>query len=249
MQDVRSALQTKKKIFLSYKVRNIHRSIGTRLSGAIAYRLGEEGLPDDTINITLQGSAGQSLGAFLAKGISLKLEGEANDYVGKGLCGGKIILVPNNKVTFNPSTNIICGNTVLYGATDGKMFVYGRAGERFAVRNSGATAVVEGVGDHACEYMTQGTVVVLGTTGKNFGGGMTGGMAYVFDESGLFPQLCNKDSVQIENLKNEGDISNLHALIAEHCDTTKSNLASSILNQWQSIIEKFYKVTPLSSSK
>jgi glutamate synthase domain-containing protein 3 len=173
-------------------VKNTFRSIGTQLSGEIAYRYGDEGLPDGTLNLTLSGSAGQSLGAFLVKGVRITLVGESNDYVGKGMSGGEIILVPSPAAKFDPAKNSICGNTVLYGATGGSLYIRGRAGERFAVRNSGATAVVEGIGDHGCEYMTNGQVIVLGLTGKNFAAGMSGGLAYVLDQEGSFEQRCNR---------------------------------------------------------
>jgi glutamate synthase domain-containing protein 3 len=174
LQDAKSCLQNKTKLNLKYKVKNTFRSIGTQLSGEIAYRYGDEGLPENTLNLALSGSAGQSLGAFLVKGVRITLTGESNDYVGKGMSGGEIIVVPSPVSKFDPAKNSICGNTVLYGATGGSLYIRGRAGERFAVRNSGATAVVEGIGDHGCEYMTNGRVVVLGVTGKNFARGNVG---------------------------------------------------------------------------
>jgi glutamate synthase (NADPH) large chain len=195
----RPALETLTPVVIELPVRNVHRSVGTMLSGAIARRHGSAGLPDDTIRIHLDGSAGQSMGAFLAKGVTLTLEGEANDYVGKGLSGGRLVVYPPRRSKFAPGKNILIGNVALYGATSGEAFFNGVAGERFAVRNSGATAVVEGVGDHGCEYMTKGLVLVLGACGRNFAAGMSGGVAYVFDERGDFTEKrCNLDSVDLE---------------------------------------------------
>jgi glutamate synthase (NADPH/NADH) large chain/glutamate synthase (ferredoxin) len=244
LQDVKSTLQTRKKIQLSYKVKNVHRSVGTQLSGEIAYRYGDEGLPDGTINIRLEGSAGQSLGAFLVQGVNLTLVGEANDYVGKGMGGGQIVLTPPKGVPFNPSTNMVCGNTVLYGATGGRLFVHGCAGERFAVRNSGATAVVEGIGDHGCEYMTKGTVVVLGPTGKNFGAGMSGGIAYVLDTENRFEKTYNPAMVSLSRLEGEADAKELKGLIFNHLEATESALAKSILADWERFGPLFWKVVP-----
>ena len=180
------ALENRTPVSLSMPIRNIHRTVGTMLSGEIARRYGSAGLPDDTIRVQFTGCAGQSFGAFLAKGVTLTLEGDANDYVGKGLSGGKLVIYPPRNSEFVPEENILIGNVCLYGATSGEAFFGGMAGERFAVRNSGATAVVEGVGDHGCEYMTNGLVVVLGGTGRNFAAGMTGGIAYVLDQFGDF---------------------------------------------------------------
>ena len=211
-QDSRSstrldALLNLKNVEINLPVRNVHRSVGTMLSGEIARRYGSAGLPDDTIRIHLTGSAGQSLGAFLAKGVTLTLEGDANDYVGKGLSGGRLIVYPPRASSFAPEENIMIGNVALYGATSGEAFFNGVAGERFAVRNSGATAVVEGVGDHGCEYMTNGLVLVLGSCGRNFAAGMSGGVAYVFDERGDFTEKrCNLDSVDLEPLLDEQDV-------------------------------------------
>ncbi|MDX6766008.1 MAG: glutamate synthase large subunit [Candidatus Methylacidiphilales bacterium] len=244
LQDVKSTLQTQKPITLKYKVRNVHRCIGTSLSGEIAYRFGDSGLPDRTINLELTGSAGQSFGVFLVKGIRLKLIGEANDYVGKGMNGGEIILVPSKKVQYDPSRNIICGNTCLYGATGGKLFAYGSAGERFAVRNSGATAVVEGVGDHGCEYMTNGTIVVLGPTGKNFGAGMSGGRAFLLDESGQTAGLVNTDMVAVEPLADATEEAFLKGLISEHAEATESAKARGLLADWEQTKAKFRVIRP-----
>ncbi|MEO0453241.1 MAG: glutamate synthase large subunit [Verrucomicrobiota bacterium] len=244
LQDVKSTLQTQKPIKLSYKVRNIHRSIGTQLSGEIAYRFGDKGLAENTIHLDLNGTAGQSLGVFLVQGVNLHLKGEANDYVGKGMNGGEIVVVPTPESSFDPSTNIICGNTCLYGATGGKLYAYGRAGERFAVRNSGAVAVVEGVGDHGCEYMTNGCIVVLGPTGKNFGAGMSGGSAYVFDEDEQFEALYNTDMVSVGRLEAAEDKESLKALIEDYCSKTNSQKAQKILDNWDASLNQFWKVAP-----
>jgi glutamate synthase domain-containing protein 3 len=199
----REALERSAQVSISLPIRNTHRTVGAMLSGEIARRYGSEGLPDDTIRFEFTGSAGQSFGAFLAKGVTLVLEGEANDYVGKGLSGGRLIVYPPRTSSFQPEENILVGNVVLYGATSGEAYFNGMAGERFAVRNSGATAVVEAVGDHGCEYMTKGTVIVLGKTGRNFAAGMTGGIAYVLDETGEFAQVrCNRASVDLEPVTN-----------------------------------------------
>src|SRR5471030_2498256 len=229
LQDAKSCLQTRHKLSLKYKVKNTFRSVGTQLSGEIAYRFGDEGLPENTLNLTLSGSAGQSLGAFLVKGVRITLVGESNDYVGKGMSGGEIILVPSPTAKFDPAKNSICGNTVLYGATGGALYLRGRAGERFAVRNSGAIAVVEGIGDHGCEYMTNGRIVVLGVTGKNFAAGMSGGVAYVLDQEGTFEQRCNKAMVSLQRLSDPAEVKGLKELIYKHLDLTESARAKEIL--------------------
>jgi glutamate synthase domain-containing protein 3 len=239
------ALLSLRNVEINLPVRNVHRSVGTILSGEIARRYGSAGLPDDTIRIHLAGSAGQSLGAFLAKGVTLTLEGDANDYVGKGLSGGKVIVYPPRDSTFAAEENIIIGNVVLYGATSGEAFFNGVAGERFAVRNSGATAVVEGVGDHGCEYMTNGLVLVLGSCGRNFAAGMSGGVAYVFDERGDFTEKrCNLDSVDLEPLLDEQDVQIVRSLITRHLDLTGSRRAKAILDNWQEMASRFIKVFP-----
>ncbi len=218
-------------------IRNVHRSVGAMLSGAVARRHGSAGLPDDTIRIGFTGSAGQSFGAFLAKGVSLYLEGDANDYVGKGLSGGRIVVRPPQDSTFAPEDNIIVGNTVLYGATSGEAFFAGMAGERFAVRNSGATTVVEGVGDHGCEYMTSGTVVVLGRTGRNFGAGMSGGVAYIYDPSGEFTRTrCNKAGVDLEPLFEREDLARLETLLRKQSTTRAANWDSAC---WTTGVSRF----------
>jgi glutamate synthase (NADPH/NADH) large chain/glutamate synthase (ferredoxin) len=245
LQDAKSCLQNKRKTSLKYKVRNTNRSIGTQLSGEIAYRFGDEGLPDGTLELNLSGSAGQSLGAFLVKGVRIKLTGESNDYVGKGMSGGEIILVPSPTAKFDPSENAICGNTVLYGATGGALYIRGRAGERFAVRNSGATAVVEGVGDHGCEYMTNGQVIVLGSTGKNFAAGMSGGIAYVYDAENRFEQRCNRAMCGIDRLSGAEEINALKGVIYRHLELTDSARAQEILGDWANSEKLFWKVVPL----
>jgi glutamate synthase domain-containing protein 3 len=242
---VSAALETLTPIEVKFPVRNIHRSVGTMLSGEVARRYGSAGLPVDTIRLKLNGSAGQSLGAFLAKGITLTLEGEANDYVGKGLSGGRIIVYPPRASRFAPEENIIVGNVALYGATSGEVFFNGMAGERFAVRNSGATAVVEGVGDHGCEYMTNGLVLVLGSCGRNFAAGMSGGLAYVFDERGDFTEeRCNLDSVDLEPLLDPHDVQVVKTLIVRHLELTWSPRAKWLLDNWQEAAPRFIKVFP-----
>ncbi len=239
------ALLNLKDVEINLPVRNVHRSVGTILSGEIARRYGSAGLPDDTIRIHLTGSAGQSLGAFLAKGVTLKLEGDANDYVGKGLSGGKIIVYPPRGSSFAPEQNILIGNVALYGATSGEAFFNGVAGERFAVRNSGATAVVEGVGDHGCEYMTNGLVAVLGACGRNFAAGMSGGIAYVFDERKDFTEeRCNLDSVDLEPLLEEQDLQIVRDLVMRHMELTGSPRAKWILDNWREMVPRFIKVFP-----
>ncbi len=203
------------------------------------------GLPEDTIQLNFKGYAGQSLGAFLAPGITIRVEGDANDYVGKGMSGGKIIVNPYKESTFKPYQNIIAGNVILYGATGGEVYLHGMAGERFAVRNSGATAVVEGVGDHGCEYMTGGTVVVIGQTGNNFGAGMSGGIAYVYDEHEWFGMKCNLDMVDLESVWEEDDKNLLRLLLTTHYAYTQSPRAKDILDNWDSRLPLFVKVMPM----
>jgi glutamate synthase (NADPH/NADH) large chain len=251
----RVALETSTPVVIKLPVRNIHRSVGTMLSGEIARRHGSAGLPVDTIRIHLDGSAGQSLGAFLAKGVTLTLEGDANDYVGKGLSGGRLVAYPPRRSKFAPEKNILIGNVALYGATSGEAFFNGVAGERFAVRNSGATAVVEGVGDHGCEYMTKGLVLVLGACGRNFAAGMSGGVAYVFDEHGDFTERrCNLDSVDLEpvleshdppfNGSRVAEAKLVKDLITRHLGLTGSPRALWILNNWAESLSRFIKVFP-----
>jgi len=229
----------------SMEIRNTHRTVGAMLSGEIARRYGSHGLPEDTIRFNFSGSAGQSFGAFLAKGVTLTLEGDANDYVGKGLSGGKLVVYPPRTSTFLPEDNILVGNVVLYGATSGEAYFNGMAGERFAVRNSGASAVVEGVGDHGCEYMTKGLVVVLGRAGRNFAAGMTGGIAYVLDETGEFSNvLCNKSSVDLEPIFDPTDQQLVRDLIVKHVAATASPRGTWILEHWLQMLPKFVKVFP-----
>lgn len=238
------ALENKTPIKGEFEIKNTNRSVGAMLSGEIAKRYGHEGLPEDTITFYFKGSAGQSFGAFGAKGLTLILEGEANDYVGKGLSGGKLVVKTPKEATYEQDLNTIAGNTLLYGATSGKVFVNGFVGERFAVRNSGAEAVVEGVGDHGCEYMTGGRVVVLGRTGKNFAAGMSGGIAYVLDENEDFINCCNMEFIEIDTLQEEDDIKVVYDLISEHYNLTESKKAKKILDNWEQYIGKFKRVIP-----
>lgn len=244
LKKVEENIETKKPVSLNLPIRNTNRTFGTIISSRIAKKYGYAGLPDDTITIRLQGSAGQSFGAFGAHGLTLELEGEANDYVGKGLSGAKIIVRPATGSAFAPEDNVIAGNVILYGATSGEVYLNGRAGERFGIRNSGALAVVEGVGDHACEYMTGGRVVVLGPTGINFGAGMSGGIAYVFDEGGQFDSLCNTDMIDLDPL-NEADEKELKQLIENHVKYTGSPKGKRILENWDRDRELFVKVFPM----
>ena len=238
------ALDTGEKVNIELPVINTNRVVGTMLSNEVAKRWKEEMLPDDTINIKLHGSAGQSLGAWLAKGITLTVEGDANDYVGKGLSGGKIIIYPPRNSTFKAEENIIAGNVNLYGATSGEAYFRGIAAERFAVRNSGATAVVEGIGDHGCEYMTGGCVVILGGTGRNFGAGMSGGIAYVYNPDKALIKLCNMDTFDLERVEDAADIAQLKELINRHQRYTGSSVAQRILEDWSEQLQHFVKVMP-----
>jgi glutamate synthase (NADPH/NADH) large chain/glutamate synthase (ferredoxin) len=240
----RRAIERKERVTLELPIRNSNRTVGAMLSNQIARRYGEDGLPEDTIQVRFTGSAGQSFGAFLADGVTMTVEGDANDYFGKGLSGGKIIIRPPAVSTFTPEENILVGNVVLYGATEGKMFIRGVAGERFAVRNSGAEAVVEGVGDHGCEYMTGGRVVVLGPTGRNFAAGMSGGEAFVLDEKGVFPDLCNPEMVDLERVVAEEDEIGLRTLLEAHREYTGSVNAARVLDNWSEMLPKFVKVMP-----
>ncbi|MFP4697688.1 MAG: glutamate synthase large subunit [Eubacteriales bacterium] len=243
LKDALPALEQMKKVSKSYPIQNINRSTGTMLSGEIAKRFGIKGLEDDSIHFKFIGSAGQSFGCFAMKGMTFELEGDSNDYVGKGLSGAKIIVYPPKNTTFSPDKNIIVGNTLLYGATSGEVYINGVAGERFAVRNSGAKAVIEGVGDHGCEYMTGGIAVVLGKTGRNFAAGMSGGIAYVLDEFGCFENdCCNSQNVITEPVLEEDDINNLKELIENHYNYTDSLKAKDILDNWDIYIPKFVKV-------
>ena len=224
-------------------VRNVHRCVGAMLSGEIARRHGAAGLPDGTVAVDLDGAAGQSFGAWLTSGVTLTLRGEANDYVGKGLSGGRLVILPPQAATRRAEDNIIIGNVALYGATAGEAFIRGVAGERFAVRNSGAVAVVEGVWDHGCEYMTGGTVIVLGATGRNFAAGMSGGVAYVLDEERALAARCNPASVALEALGVD-DLELVHGLLERHAALTGSSVANRLLRTWPQERVRFVKVMP-----
>jgi glutamate synthase (ferredoxin) len=238
------ALERQEKVAAQVPIRNVNRVVGTIVGSEITRRHGAAGLPEDTIQIHFKGSAGQSFGAFMPKGMTFTLEGDANDYLGKGLSGGKIILYPPAGSTFVPEDNIITGNVALYGATAGEAYIRGMAGERFCVRNSGVSAVVEAVGDHGCEYMTGGRVVVLGPTGRNFAAGMSGGVAYVLDETGDFPARCNMQMVGLEKLEEAEEIEAVRQMIQCHAEHTKSQRAWKILALWEQFVPKFVKVMP-----
>jgi glutamate synthase (NADPH) large chain len=238
------ALEHRRPVSLAMPIRNVNRTVGTMLGHELTSRWGGDGLPDDTVRIHFTGSAGQSFGAFVPRGITLTLEGDANDYWGKGLSGGKLAVYPPRKATFSPEANIVIGNVALYGATGGAAYVRGVAGERFAVRNSGAHAVVEAVGDHGCEYMTGGRVVVLGSTGRNFAAGMSGGIAYVLDRTGDFRTRCNLGMVDLEPLAEADDIQLVRDLIEQHVQATHSTYAAAILADWIAMRPRFVKVMP-----
>jgi glutamate synthase (NADPH/NADH) large chain len=266
-----AALATKRPVAIESPIFNRNRTVGAMLSGEVARRYGHAGLPEDTIHVNFKGTAGGSFGAWLAHGITFELEGDANDYVGKGLSGGRLVISPPKESTLIPEENIIVGNTVMYGAISGEAYFRGVAGERFCVRNSGATAVVEGVGDHGCEYMTGGTVVVLGTAGRNFAAGMSGGIAYVLDEEGDFTQRCNLAMVELEPIPEEDhaasavggngeleghgkvkidhvaghDDATLKTLIQRHLLFTGSERARRVLENWAAYLPKFVKVMPV----
>ena len=244
----RPALEHGTPVEIAMPIRNVNRTVCTMLSAEISRRRGERGLPPDTIKISFTGSAGQSFGAFMANGLAVHLEGDANDYFGKGLSGGRIVVVPPRAATFRPEENIIVGNVSLYGATGGEVFLRGMAGERFCVRNSGATAVVEGVGDHGCEYMTKGVAVVLGKAGRNFAAGMSGGVAYVLDTDGEFESRCNKGMVGLEPV-GAGDEGVLRDLIERHFSYTRSSVAEWILSDWAACVGRFVKVMPVEYRK
>ncbi|MCW8965164.1 MAG: glutamate synthase-related protein, partial [Candidatus Pacearchaeota archaeon] len=244
-----NALNKKEPVNLSVSIRNSNRSVGATLSYEVSKRYGSLGLPEDTIKVKLKGVAGQSFGAFLARGIEFELEGDANDYLGKGLSGGRIIVYPEKGSSYRSQNNIIIGNVTLFGATSGEIFIHGMAGERFAVRNSGALAVVEGVGDHCCEYMTGGRVVVLGNTGINFAAGMSGGIAYVLDENQLFDTKCNLEMVDLEPIVEEQEKLFLFDIIKKHVNYTGSAYAERILRDWEEMFPKFVKVLPVDYKK
>jgi glutamate synthase domain-containing protein 3 len=267
IEGAQPAIANKQPVRLTHRIRNANRSVGAMLSGTIARKYGHEGLPDDTIHVAFEGIAGQSFGAFLARGITFELQGATNDYVGKGLSGGRIVVYPDPTCPARPEENIVIGNTVMYGAIEGEAYFRGVAGERFCVRNSGARAVVEGTGDHCCEYMTGGTVVVLGRTGRNFAAGMSGGMAYVLDGDGTFAQRCNTAMVALEPLLTEAqqaaaekelassgkgrlrhldraDEAIVRELVERHLRFTGSTLALSLLDDWEAARGRFVKVFP-----
>ena len=249
IRKAKPALEKSLAVEIAVPIGNTDRSVGAMLSGEVAKKYGNKGLSDNTISVRFKGSAGQSFGAFLSHGISFRLEGEANDYFGKGLSGGRIAVVPPKGSAFKPEDNTIAGNTLMYGATSGEVYINGRAGERFCVRNSGAIAVVEGVGDHCCEYMTGGRVVVLGTTGKNFGAGMSGGIAYVLDMEGNFDYFCNMEMVELTLIEDKTDNEELHKLISTHVLHTESPFAKRILANWDEYLKHFIKVTPIEYKK
>ena len=244
-----AAIEYEKEISLEYTIANTDRAIGAMLSGVIAKKYGERGLPEHTLNVKFKGSAGQSFGAFLVPGVNFKLEGEANDYLGKGLSGGRIAVLPPIRSNFEAEKNTIAGNTLLYGATSGEVYINGRVGERFAVRNSGAVAVVEGVGDHCCEYMTGGRVVVLGQTGRNFAAGMSGGVAYVWNKEGNFDYFCNMEMVELSLIEEASYRKELHELIRQHYLYTGSKLARTMLDDWNHYVDQFIQVVPIEYKK
>ena len=243
------AIAHEKEVSLEYTIANTDRATGAMLSGVIAKKYGEKGLPEHTLNVKFKGSAGQSFGAFLVPGVNFKLEGEANDYLGKGLSGGRIAVLPPIRSNFEAEKNTIAGNTLLYGATSGEVYINGRAGERFAVRNSGAVAVVEGVGDHCCEYMTGGRVVVLGQTGRNFAAGMSGGVAYVWNKDGNFDYFCNMEMVELSLIEEASYRKELHELIRQHYLYTGSKLARTMLDDWNHYADQFIQVVPIEYKK
>ena len=228
----------------TFPITNVDRAVGTILGSEVTRKYGAAGLPEDTIRFSFTGSAGQSFGAFVPKGMTLTVEGDANDYIGKGLSGGKLIVKPSPKATFKAEENIIAGNTAFYGATGGEAYIRGIAGERFAVRNSGASIVVEGVGDHGCEYMTGGRVVVLGETGRNFAAGMSGGVAYVYDPDGTFVQRCNLEMVLLERVEEPKEKDILFRMIQQHSIHTDSVPAQQILGEWDEAVQRFVRVIP-----
>jgi glutamate synthase domain-containing protein 3 len=243
LQRCRPALEERRPVRLDLPIANKHRAVGGLLSGEITRRFGPDGLPEGTIELHYRGSAGQSFGAWLAPGVSMLLEGDANDYIGKGLSGGMVVVRPPEDVAFPAEDNVIIGNVALYGATSGRAFFRGLAGERFGVRNSGAVTVVEGVGDHGCEYMTGGRVVVLGPTGINFAAGMSGGIAYVLDDDGSFRARCNTEMVGFGEIL-EPEANDLCALIEEHRDRTGSPVAARLVDHWDATLERLVKVLP-----
>jgi glutamate synthase (NADPH/NADH) large chain len=244
IQKAAKSLKDGKPTRLELPIVNTNRTVGTMLSHELVKKWGERGLSPNTIHIKFNGSAGQSFGAFLARGITLELEGDSNDYVGKGLSGGRLIIYPPRVSTFVPEDNVIVGNVALYGATSGRAFFRGQSAERFCVRNSGARAVIEGVGDHACEYMTGGRAVILGPTGLNFAAGMSGGVAYVWDRDGDFKNKCNLGTVDLEAVEDDEDIAELREMIEQHKEFTGSTVAERVLDEWTEILKQFVKIMP-----
>ena len=243
------AIYRKEKMYLEFPIKNTDRTVGAIVSNELSKIYGENGLPEDTLNIKFKGSAGQSFGAFATKGLTMQIDGNTNDYLGKSLSGAKLIIKKPDEATFASEENIIVGNVSLYGAINGEVYINGIAGERFCVRNSGAVAVVEGVGDHGCEYMTGGKVVVLGKTGRNFAAGMSGGIAYVFDEKQKFTKgLCNMEMVAFEEISSQDEIE-LKQLIKNHFKYTNSDLALRILDDWENSLTHFVKVMPTDYKK
>ena len=245
IKDAAAALEKGEKVNLAYDIHNTDRSVGAMLSNEISKRYEADGLPEDTIHVKFNGSAGQSFGVFTAKGISFELEGDANDYFGKGLSGGRLVVYPDHKAPFEPRDNIIVGNVAFFGGTDGEAFIRGQAGERFCVRNSGVTAVVEGVGDHGCEYMTGGKAVILGETGRNFAAGMSGGVAYVLNRSGAFDSRCNMEMVRLGPIEDKDEIAMLKSLVQKHHDYTGSDKAKELLENWDKAVQEFVRVMPV----
>ena len=238
------ALENGESVVIDTPIVNINRTVGTILSNEVAKKYGQAGLPDETIRINLTGSAGQSLGAFLAHGVSINLEGDANDYVGKGLSGGRVVIYPPKNSSFTAEDNILIGNVCLYGATGGEAYFRGRAAERFCVRNSGARTVIEGVGDHGCEYMTGGRVVVLGPTGRNFAAGMSGGIAYSWDRNGDFNLNCNLATVALESIETAEEEADVKEMISRHAEFTGSEAAAAVLADWSGFLSQCVKVMP-----
>jgi glutamate synthase (NADPH/NADH) large chain len=243
LEAAKPSLETGERVKASFAIVNTDRTLGTLLSNEISKKYGSTGLPADTIHFKFTGTAGQSFGAFNAKGITLELEGDANDYFGKGLSGARLVVYPPKQSHFQPEENIIIGNVAFYGATSGEAYIRGKAGERFCVRNSGVHAVVESVGDHGCEYMTGGRVVILGDTGRNFAAGMSGGIAYVYDVKGVFDTMCNKEMVDLDPVSEE-DAEELKRLIQSHFDYTGSAVARFVLEDFENQLKNFIKVFP-----
>jgi glutamate synthase (ferredoxin) len=244
LEACKPALEEGKPVRGTFPIRNVNRVVGTTTGSALTRKWGAKGLPEDTIHLTFQGSAGQSFGAFLPPGMTLVLEGDANDYIGKGLSGGKVVVYPPAGTTFVPEENVIVGNVAFYGATAGEAYIRGVAGERFCVRNSGVEAVVEGVGDHGCEYMTGGSVVVLGRTGRNFAAGMSGGIAYVLDEGGGFETVLNREMVSADRLRDPEEIARVRGMIERHVKHTASARGRLVLDAWPDLVGKFVRVVP-----